>query len=572
MAVELARRELPALSVSDAVVARLRAALDLEALIDVGWDPARKVFAPSADHPIFGFAECVVPDCQWVAAEEGGLCGLCARRWRVRRSRGMSFEEFVVMPRVLLELGRKRQVLCRVCCVAGFERPAASAVGLCLVCAAAFRRSGVGSVDEWIVGGQPIPGASAPRPAARPRPTVGRCQRCGRLACHHHPLSCQPCRFRWRTLGRPDWDVWCREHPVRDAVDGRVMVLAPASERLRLEFLIGVQDAAAGELQFNAWGELTRLAVRLTGMGVGSVLDVDESPIGSSPARLLLARIQRSVQQVLFDPEAELAGDVWRLGLLRRDGGRQRLDLREITQPWLREIYRDWAREALAVRNVNYLRGVFCQIRRVSDSLRTRPDRGIDRTAVGRRDIEQFLMRLAGLASAGTIANKTHVDCVIMVRCLVRRARDRGLSAPGGVLDGLSDTFAVYESDTPQKEERDPDDEVGRSLPNSVIKQLASPQALAVLTEVADEDVADVVELLIRTGRRPAEICHLAASCLQWDERLREDGTVDRQPVLVYRPEKTPKRSKRLPVHAREALIIERAADRARSRFPDLAA
>jgi integrase len=67
--------------------------------------------------------------------------------------------------------------------------------------------------------------------------------------------------------------------------------------------------------------------------------------------------------------------------------------------------------------------------------------------------------------------------------------------------------------------------------------------------------------LLIRTGRRPAEICHLRTTCLQWDERVRDDGTLDRQPVLVYRPEKTPKRSKRLPVHAREALIINRAGE-----------
>ena len=140
---------------------------------------------------------------------------------------------------------------------------------------------------------------------------------------------------------------------------------------------------------------------------------------------------------------------MWRLGLLRRDGARQKLDLTTITQPWLRELFRDWAREALGTRNVHYLRGTLCQIRRLSESLRTRPDGGNDMTAVGRRDIENFLMRLAGLASAGEIANSTHVDCVTMVRCLLRRARDRGLTAPGGPLHGLPDTFAVYESDTP---------------------------------------------------------------------------------------------------------------------------
>jgi integrase len=159
-----------------------------------------------------------------------------------------------------------------------------------------------------------------------------------------------------------------------------------------------------------------------------------------------------------------------------------------------------------------------------------------------------------------------------MVRALLRRARERGLTVSGGPLYGLADTFALYESDTPQKTERDPDDEVGRSLPNTVIKQLVAPQTLARLVEQSGQDVADMAELLIRTGRRPSEICHLREGCLQWDERVREDGTLDRQPVLVYRPEKTPKRAKRLPVHAREALIIKRACERARARFPDVPA
>ena len=172
MAVELAR--LNTFETSDPVVARLRDALGIEALIEAGWDPSRKVFEPAGDHPIFGFAGCAVPDCRGVAARAGGLCGLCASRWRRGRSRGMSFEQFVAMPRVLVELGRKRLILCRVCCVAGFERPAASPVGLCLLCAAAFRRSGVGSVDEWIAGGRPIEGEHTPRLPARPvRRSVG---------------------------------------------------------------------------------------------------------------------------------------------------------------------------------------------------------------------------------------------------------------------------------------------------------------------------------------------------------------------------------------------------------------
>jgi integrase len=349
---------------------------------------------------------------------------------------------------------------------------------------------------------------------------------------------------------------------------GRVLSLGALPERVRLEFLVGLQDALHGERRFNAWGDLTRVARRLVQMRIASVLDIAESPVRTSMAQLLFARVRWAVEHALLDPERELSGDVWRLGLLRRDGGRQTLDLTVISQPWLREIYRDWAREALAGRHVHYLRSTICQIRRLSESLRTRDDGGVDRTAVGRRDIENFLMRLAGLASTGEIAHNSQVDCVTMVRYLLRRARDRGLAALGGKLYGLPDTFAFYERDIPQREERDPDDEIGRSLPNPVIKQLASPQALTLLADVSTADIADAAELLLRTGRRPAEICHLRTTCLQWDERVRDDGTLDRQPVLVYRPEKTPKRSKRLPVHAREALIIKRAGDRARARFP----
>ena len=570
MAVELATARPAAGFEPDPDVARLRALVDVAALVEVGYDPEREVFAPSADHPILGFAVCVVANCTTVAVSVNDLCGPCRRRWRARRGPALTVEQFVAIPRLHVELGRKRQAVCRVCCVSGFERPAAGPHGLCLVCAHSYSRSGVAAVDEWIAGGQHRPGRRTPRPPAQPRPTYGLCERCGRMAAHPRPLSCQPCRFRWRAAGWPDWATYCREHPVPVTVDGRTLVLAGVPERLRLEFLLGVQDALAGELKFNAWGELSRLAARLTRTGVQSVLDVDQSPIRTTGAQMLLARIQWSVQRALADPGEELARDVWRLGLIRRDGGHNRLDLTQITQPWLREIYRDWARESLGTRNINYLRATLCQIRRLSESLRTRPDAGMKMTAVGRVDIENFLMRLAGQASAGAIGNTTHIDCVIMTRSVLRRARDRGLTAPGGPLAGLPDTFALYESDTPQKVERDPDDEIGRSLPNTVIKQLSAPAALALLADQFGQNIADATELLIRTGRRPAEICHLREGCLQWDERVRADGTLDRRPVLVYRPEKTPKRSKRLPVHAREALIIKRALERARARFPDV--
>lgn len=554
----------------DRDLTRLHDAVDLDALIKLGWNPTDSVFAPSPAHPVFGFVECPVSGCTGIGVYSDGLCDACRRRWRTNRH-DLGFEEFIAMPRPRIEGRRKREVLCRVCRVAGHERPAYGRTGLCVQCRRCFTASGVASVAEWIAGGQPRRGTwRTPRPPARPRPSLGWCERCGSRAAHRDPVSCLACRQAWKLAGRPDWETWRRTRPAHAASNPRVLALDGVPERLRLEFLLGVQDASRGERRFNEWSGLTRVAALLARQGVGSVLDVPQCPIRSGMTGLLFARIQWAVQQALADPADELLTDVWRLGLLRSDAGpHSKLDLRQITQPWLREIYRDWAREALGqARHVGYLRSILTHVRRLSESLRTRPDRGDDRTAVGRRDIENFLMRLAGLASAGAIANSTHVWCVTMNRALLRRDRERGLTAPGSVLQGLSETFAFYENDMPELVRRDPDDEIGRSLPNDVIKQLVSDEAMAVLAEVSTQDVADAVELLIRTGRRPGEICHVAVGCQQWDERIDEHGRRDRQPVLVYRPEKTPKRAKRLPVHAREAQIITRAAERSRTRFP----
>lgn len=171
MAVELAAARSVAVE-PDPRLARLRAALDVEALIAVGYDPGARVFAPSPQHSIFGFEECAVRDCEAVAVQ-AGMCSPCARRWRRAPSSGMSREEFIAAPRLQIVLGRKRQVLCRVCRVPGFERPATGPLGLCLLCTRTFRRSLVGSVDQWIAGGEPRKGRRTPRSPAQPRSTYG---------------------------------------------------------------------------------------------------------------------------------------------------------------------------------------------------------------------------------------------------------------------------------------------------------------------------------------------------------------------------------------------------------------
>ena len=116
---------------------------------------------------------------------------------------------------------------------------------------------------------------------------------------------------------------------------------------------------------------------------------------------------------------------------------------------------------------------------------------------------------------------------------------------------------------------RDPDGEPERALPQVVIDQLLSAEAIALLHETAGEALACAVELQMRTGRRPQEIAHAPFKCLEHEQRVREDGKLEYLPVFVYRPEKRPKTRKELPIFAEERRLIKRMQALARERFPD---
>jgi hypothetical protein len=67
----------------------------------------------------------------------------------------------------------------------------------------------------------------------------------------------------------------------------------------------------------------------------------------------------------------------------------------------------------------------------VSDSLRTRPDRGDQPAALGRRDIESFLSRLAYLETAGTISRFQRNLICRGTRTVLAAVRDLSLARAG---------------------------------------------------------------------------------------------------------------------------------------------
>ena len=530
---------------------RLRRAVDLPRLIEAGYDPGVHVIGLDPEHPVFGYRLCRVAECM-AAVECDGLCHAC--RLRFRRFDGTR-GQFVAIPRVLTRDGRTEERLCLVCRTPGHERPAAGRNGLCRSCEEARRVHGQ-TVQQYAAG-------------VVPRPSFGRCARCERWAAGKACL-CQPCYERWRSLGRPDLAQFASTPlpEVRKASRGVEVDLSALSERLRLEILYAFQASwLDGDYAWQGTYRLQGVIDAVARAGIESLLE--RPSIGGRCRGILYRRLRAAVERLVADPEREVEGDVWRLGVLRPDGGRQTIDYRVITQPWLRELVKHWNRQRLVSHSINNLRlGVSVAVE-LSGVLRSRDDRGEAPSALGRRDAVDFLVHLRARERSGEITNHHHCICVARARALLRWARDRGLHRRSGPLAGLSEEFALYDGDVPRAVERDPDGEPERALPQAVIDQLLSPEAIALLHETAGEALACAVELQMRTGRRPQEIAHAPFRCLEHEQRAREDGKLEYLPVFVYRPEKRPKTRKELPIFAEERRLIKRMQALARERFPD---
>jgi integrase len=271
----------------------------------------------------------------------------------------------------------------------------------------------------------------------------------------------------------------------------------------------------------------------------------------------------------LGDAERELEREVWRMGILRPDGGHNRIDYRPITQAWLREAARQWNLQRLVSRSVDTLRESVHAAAALSMVLGLREGRGEDPGALRRQDAVDFLMHMRARELSGELSSQRHHQLVCSIRALLRETRERGLHRQVGPLRGLADEFSFYDSDVPRAAARDPEGEPERALPQTVIDQLLAPDALALLRDTVGEALACALELQMRSGRRPQEIAHAPFNCLEHEQRVREDGSLESLPVFVYRPEKRPKTRKELPIFGEERRLIKRMQALARERFPD---
>jgi len=550
-------------SASDALE-RVRTRIDLRGLIARGWDPEARVFAPAADDALFGYHPCERAECpragQTDRARALGLCDACTTNY-LRRLNGhqgvpMTLDEFkAFQPRRVAQADREER-LCLVCCTPGHER-ASRHHGLCPDCNR-LRHDRRQTIEAYVAGDERFGPAIA-------RSSFGRCvvDGCRRWAVTDERL-CKPCRERWRRVPerrcrRPITLEFIAAGPWQPPLDGKRAVMPELPELVEWELLGGLQllieqYALQTPLDFlaSAWAHVARA-------GVGSVLDLAELP-GTYQARRAVEVSIVAARRWSTTPERERVRDVWDLGVFGIFDKRE-MDFTHVHQRWLREAAKGYTLERLATRKTITTHRDLDWLRYLSDYLRAREDGGEEPSVLTREDMTGFL---SWLRVRVPDAKQRH-GVVSATRRHVQFAR-RHLTGAGEPAERIGAGFQLYHEDHPEIPHRDPD-EPGKALPAVVLAQLLDEEIVAALGASYLEYRVGC-ELVAHTGRRPSEICHLAADCLRYEEEPAPGGGKQRRPVMRYWREKPPAKALSLPISSDTAALIEAQQRRLAQRFP----
>jgi integrase len=341
-------------------------------------------------------------------------------------------------------------------------------------------------------------------------------------------------------------------------VRGQVSLLGLPAQ-LAAEILFGLQQRTRD-------GRTTRLHVLravVEDLRRGQVTSLDprwQAPGPMAREKGQLGRsLARYVRAARGDTGAEAAANVWDLTVFGSPG---RLTFTSIRQQWLRDAVKSWAADELprhrGQRPHARIQRVIAAAGRLSAHLHgARGDHGELPAALGRRDIESFLHHLAYLESAGRLSRDQRARTCQATGRALSRIRALGQTAPGQPAAGLPDSFMLTTGDVPQATERP---EPCRDLPAEIMRALTA-QLGDLERGSCGTEIRTGIELLMDTGRRPAEIATLAFDCLT------RDG--DGSPVLIYDNHKNARDGRRLPVTETTAKVITGQQEHVRRRFPD---
>jgi integrase len=551
---------LAGLPASDGYVARLEELIDLPELIVRGWDEQALRFVPAPSDPLFGYRRCPVRGCENVTEHTSKtLCWRCQHRYGrwVREHDDGNLDGFLAA--VTQTRSEDIERLCSVCRTPGHER-AAAAHGLCHSCLSQAVNRGQ-TVEAHIAGDERWP-------AAVPRVSFGMCRMaCDALAQGGDGLCGEHLRH-WRRAGCPagtEFAAW-REQRGDRLPASRFVDLSELSDELRAELLVGLTVAIAGHRRATISG-LRRIITLTAEAGAGSICELDIARMRTGAVRLFVMWAQDHLRLAFSDPDLEWRKDVWDMRVFGKPQAYS-VDFTPISQPWLRELAKQWSREKAPFVHAGGTKRAAASIGELSRSLRRRDDLGDRPGVLGRADIGLFLARVARARSSGRISSHKHSVLVSDVSYFLRDARDLGLGADGRPMLGLPAAFSLSREDV-RRVARKPSRAAGRALPDAVVAQLLDDPALGLLEQMHGHGVRKAIELLADTGRRPNEICILTVDCLHFDSQIDENGTSQKLAVLVHDMPKVARTGCQLPIdHATGELIAAQKA-LVRAQYPD---
>jgi integrase len=529
----------------DRHAAAVGAVIDPAFLTEAGWDPARKVLAFAAEHPLLGRPVCRAADCSTTAPGASRICGSCRRRL-AEHGRG-EHEIASLPPRGRQRSGRGPDA----CGVDGCAREWNSARSeLCSAHTEQWRALPGISLDQFLT-----------RPA-KPLPPLAFCAvaACTRQRRHPDGRYCGAHQQRLRTArtrdAHLDESYWQETEPAIGR--GGEVSLRGLSPLVVAELLVGLQQRCRINAVKTSDAVLRALCNDVRRCQVRSLTDYipgdDRDLEFTGLANCLIGHARRA----LSTPETEVTKDEWDLTVFGHNGT---VSFTGITQTWLREAAKRWAADDLPKRRVRpgrrtsaglAVRHHIGCLARLSESLRMREDRGEHPAVLGRADMEAFLHRLAYLESVGQISDDARIRACREVRTVLTRVRAMGLTRPGGLAAGLGEDFAIGQADVPAEPEPG---EPNRDLPPEIMAQLC-----ARLDRLTSPEMCTAVELAIDSGRRPEEICALDFDCLTRDD----DGL----PVLIYDNHKANRPARRLPISEQTAAVVIAQQQRVRTRYP----
>jgi integrase len=519
----------------DGEAAGLAAGLDPEFLAEAGWDPVRRVLSLPPGHRLLGRAACKVNGCR-AAVYRGGVCCRCRTRLTAA---GMTAEQIASAGHLPPAPDRAAQ-----CPVPGCRRePRSSRTAFCDPHQGQFARRGAPSLEQFLAG----PGVGPLGPAAECAVVS-----CARAAAWAGAEYCKVHHRKWQDAVRadPGLDAGQWRETVPPVTEPGLVSLRGLPPLVAVQLLTGLQHRTRDGARTGD-SDLRVVCQALTSQKAASVAACDPGSVHLS-ARQLLRAVARYARLAASDPGSEQLGDTWDLAVF---GHRGHLDFTGITQPWLRQSAKQWAASDLPRHRGSgaaLVGDVVASAARLSESLRTRPDNGDDPAALSRRDIENFLSRLGYLESAGTISRYQRNQACRGARTILAAIRDHGMTRPGQPSAGLHGDVSITRSDIPGMPERG---EPGRDLPPEIMTAICSA-----LDTLPPGNVKVATQILIDTGRRPAEIISLPLDCLARD--------ASGAPVLIYGNSKAHRDGRRLPVSEHTAAVITAQQEQVTARFP----